>query len=440
MRPRQQFGSLIASMLVVGCPGMVSGPEAGGTTGGSSGASTGMALGFGGTAVNGGTAGFGGTASSSTSAPNVDTGCVTAEYTFQQLPQVNILFLLDKTGGIGYQNSDTAGALDNCADQWNPVVSALNVVFAQPISSRIYSSLAFLTAERDNTSACDPSNYGDSPGLKVPLTQLDDAGRKQFQDRLCDCASGAAPSNSTCIFPSGGTPTRPAIQGTIDYASNVAQNYPGRRTRIVFITDGEPGFACQNSAGAKQICNSCDDLKNGCLDDASKCLDYDTEVQRISTVIQSAPARSISVVAMGTNLSETTLNAWATASGNDLVDLRALDGPAASLMLMNAMVLDHGGSSIKCDFDVPASPNGEAIDPKMTFVYYAPSSGSGYYLRQTPDGTSATCSTTVGYWYFDDPMLPKKVVLCGATCSALQQETSAVLQIAYGCRHGTIVS
>ena len=410
---------------------MVTSPETGGTTGGSSDTSTRMALGSGGTAGSNGTLGASGTPSSSTGEPDVDAGCVTAEFT-SQWPQRNLLFLLDQTGSNGYDNYGTG-----CTDHWDPAVDMLNAFFGQMFSSRLFASLAFLPAHGTSTSACDAGSYSGPPGLRVPLTSLDDAGRKQFQDELCSCGSEAALSNSTCMIPNGGTPTRPAIQGTIDYASSIAQKYPDSGTYIVFITDGEPGFACQNSAGTTQICNSCEDLENGCLDDTSQCVDRDTEVQKISSVIQSAPWR-IHVVAIGSGPSEPTLNEWAAASGNDLVDLRGLDAPTSAAALA-ARFLTFRGYSIRCDFDIPLDSSGELIDPKEVYVYYAPSSGSSYYLRQTPDGTSATCATAAGYWYFDDPRLPKKVNLCAATCDALLQETSASLRIEYGCRRGTTV-
>ena len=215
MRPRQRFSSLVASMLAVGCPGMVAWPETGGTAGGSPGTSTGMALGSGGTAGSNGTLGVGGTPSSSTGEPDVDAGCVTTEYTWQW-PQRNLLFLLDQTG-------------------------------------------------------------------------------------------------------------------------------------------------------------------------------------------------------------------------SHLVDLRALDAPTAALVLADHFLATRG-PSITCDFEIPLNPSGELIDPTQVYVYYAPSSGSSYYWRQTPDGTFATCPSTAGYWYFDDPSLPQKINLCPFTCETLTEDDSGRLEIGYGCR------
>ncbi len=437
MQARQQFHGFVAALLVVGCPGKTE-TETGGTlsSGGALGsggtASNGATTGVGGTASNGGTTGVGGTTSSS----NIDASCGVGNLV--QLTQVNILVLLDKAASMGYQNSATADTWDHCADRWNPVVTTLNAFFGQANSSRLYASLSSLPADGDNTTLCNPNSYSGSAALKVALTPLDDAGRKQFQDRLCSCASGAVPPSSTCIVPAGGTPTRPAIQGTIDYMGTVAKNYADTKSIIVFITDGEPSFACQNNAGATQICNSCEDLTNGCLEDTSKCLDHDIEIQRTSAVIQSAPSKSIYVVGVGTNLSDSTLNAWATASGNDPVDLRALDGPAVALALMNSLQTIRS-ASIKCDFDAPLPPNGDTIDPTRTFVHYTPGSGNGYYLPQTADGTAATCTGDKG-WYFDNPKVPKKFNLCGTFCDTLQQDAQGMLQVEYACHHVRIIN
>ena len=378
---------------------------------------------------------FNPTTGGSTSSPVTSTGLADADvcagdHADAQLTQVNILVLLDKSGSMGYQHGG-AGDWDNCADRWNPVVQTLKAFFGQSDSSRLYASLSFLPADGGNTAMCDPKTYLKTDALKVKLTLLDDAGRQKFQDRLCDCVDNQ-PATGTCILPAGGTPTRPALQGTIDYMGTVNKTYPDSKSVIVLITDGEPSFACQNSAGATQVCNSCEDLTNGCLTDSTSCLDHDTEIQRISAVIQSAPAKSIYVVGVGTNLSDSTLSDWSDASGNLPVDLRSLDGPAAALKLMDTLQSIRS-SSISCEFILPKTNITGTIDPDKTFVYYTPGSGAAVYLAKTADGTAATCSSSAKTWYFDNPKMPTKIDLCTTACDALQADSKGSLSVEYGC-------
>jgi hypothetical protein len=289
--------NLATSSAIGGTPNVATSSAAGGTTnvitggtaGGTSGVSTGSPAGgvtgsgsfsnSGGSTSSGGATAMGGTSlgTTSTSSPDVDASC-DSDANPVHLTQVNFLFLLDKSGSMGFQNGGSAGSWDNCATRWNPVVDALNSFFAEANSSRTYASLTTFPANGINTTMCDPASYSTgSAAVRVPLALLDDTGRQNFQTRLCDCANGVSPPSS-CINPAGGTPTRPALQGTINYAADIDQTYPNSKTVIVLITDGQPSFGCQTSAGSYQACNSCDDLANGCLADASQCLSQYTEI------------------------------------------------------------------------------------------------------------------------------------------------------------------
>jgi len=47
--------------------------------------------------------------------------------------------------------------------------------------------------------------------------------------------------------------------------------------------------------------------------------------------------------------------------------------------------------------------------------------------------TQATCDPTTGGWYYDDPITPKTVTLCKASCDLVTTQVSGAINIALGC-------
>lgn len=394
-----------------------------------------------------GTTGFfvgdsGGTGSQTTSTGLVspDSGCA-AQKTDAELTQVNILVLLDKSGSMGDQKNSTTGEYDwqNCESRWNPVADTLKSFFTDANSGRLYASLSFLPADGDEYGMCTVKNYSSgTASIKVPLVLLDDAGRKKFTDKLCDCGAGITPATG-CIQPNGGTPTLAAVQGSIDYAAAKQAQYPDSKTVIVFLTDGEPGFGF-NYNGTLEHLYSCDDLPtkgstwpNGstCVDDDTTCTTPDSEVEKVAQVIKRAPAKSIYVAGVG-DLSEQTLQAWGDASGNEPINLLNLTGTEAATTL-RARLEAIRQSSISCEFDVPVPKDGSTINGKKTNVDYINGSNAVTNLYRTSDGTSGSCGAAANDWYFDNPNQPTKITLCTKTCAALQQDPKGSIQVVYGC-------
>ena len=52
-------------------------------------------------------------------------------------------------------------------------------------------------------------------------------------------------------------------------------------------------------------------------------------------------------------------------------------------------------------------------------------------LLQVPDRTA--CDATGG-WYYDDPATPTSVELCPATCTSVEHDPTAGVQILVGCK------
>lgn len=375
----------------------------------------------------------GGSTSSGTSVLDQDASCAASTIP-ASLTRVNILFLLDKSGSMG---DDPNGQWQHAATRWNPVVTTLDNFFGEPSSAGIYASLSFLPADGDITNACKVTSYSSgSSSLKVPLTQLNAAGQQVFLSLLCPTTG---PQTSSCIVPAGGTPTRPALQGTINYAATIQAQFPDSKTVIVFLTDGEPGFGIQETldAGSKVYSfYSCDDLPPSTCEATPNvyppCVSPDAEVAKVTAVIQSAPANSIYLVGVG-DLTSGTMDAWASASGNPALALQNVTDPTQVASALQTALDAIRVSSIPCEFDIPASNNGQTVDKSKVNLSYVSGAGVTQDVGQTHDDTEATCNASTYGWYYDNSTAQTTMKLCQSTCDALQADPNGKIEIALGC-------
>jgi hypothetical protein len=83
---------------------------------------------------------------------------------------------------------------------------------------------------------------------------------------------------------------------------------------------------------------------------------------------------------------------------------------------------------LPCNYQIPAPPSGQSLDPGKVNVSYAPSSGSAQLFGKAAN--MAACSSAPG-WYYDDDAAPKQVLLCPSTCTNVA--AGGTLAIAFGC-------
>jgi len=358
---------------------------------------------------------------------DLDSGCAATTQP-AVLTRVNIVFLLDKSGSMG---NDPNGQWSNAETRWNPVVTTLRAFFQDQKSTGIYASLSYLPADGNNTAMCKVASYqtaSANSSKAVALTLLDDTGRQAFLKCLCDPT--AATLASTCITPAGGTPTRPALQGTIDYLTTVQQKYKDSKTVIVFLTDGEPLFGYQQGSDVNLL-YSCDDLTNGCpLGPAGPtgtgtCSTADGEVQKVADVIKTAPNKSIYLFGVG-DLTTATMNTWADATGNPAVALQDLSPADAATKLKTALE-GIRSTSLPCNIAIPPPTSG-AIDPGMVNVQYVDGTGKKVSL-----GKSVGCTSPQISWQFDDASNPKQIVLCPNACNQVQADPAGKVEVLFGC-------
>lgn len=89
------------------------------------------------------------------------------------------------------------------------------------------------------------------------------------------------------------------------------------------------------------------------------------------------------------------------------------------------------GSQLSCNLDIPMPQSGDAIDPNNVNVRYLPGgTPPGATVFRVDD--AAACGNTGG-WYYNDPATPTQIILCPASCTEVESDPAAKLQVEFGC-------
>ncbi|MDQ2645178.1 MAG: VWA domain-containing protein [Myxococcota bacterium] len=196
----------------------------------------------------------------------------------------------------------------------------------------------------------------------------------------------------------GGTPTRPALEGAVQYLSTWATAHPERKPVMVLATDGEP-FGCTGNTP-----------------------------QDVATVAAAGLAVGIQTFVIGVGKSLDSLHLVARAGGTGQAFL--VEDANAATAFADALARIRN-VSVPCDFLIPAQGEQGKIDPDKVNVKYTPTGAtSSVLVAKTHDGADTGCSADGG-WYYDDPASPTTIKLCPTTCSSLE---GGSIQVEYGCK------
>jgi hypothetical protein len=217
--------------------------------------------------------------------------------------------------------------------------------------------------------SCDPIDYDEA---KLTIAELP-AAEPAFAAEL-----NAASANGDS------TPSQPAMEGAVVYATAWAQANPSHLTFIVFATDGEPTNCSINSI-------------QGTADAAQQAANGNPSVKTF-------------VIGVGSELGS--LNQIASAGGTSqayLVDT----GPNATQQFIEA--LNEIRALGLCKFQIPVPEEGTPDFGKVNVSLVDPNDPDNYQVVKQVDNQSS-CDPVEGGWYYDDPYDPKMIVLCPASC------------------------
>jgi len=359
-----------------------------GGTGGTSGAATG---GAGGTIVidGGGTGGTGGSFDA----------CAGAVYAAEGIP-LDMLILLDQSGSM----TNAEGT----STRWDLVTNALRTFVEAPESAGIgvgiqyfpYPGPQVTCIATNNPPGC--SCTGICPGLSCLCFYSAgscDVATYAVPDVPIQPLPGVAPDIVASLAnhaPSGGTPTTPALQGAMQYATSYAATQPSHKVIVVLATDGAP--------------NDCSSTVTTVADVAA-------------AGVASNPPIQTFVIGIGDIAN---LDTIAQAGGTTRAFL--VDAATAGQGLLNAMNTIRG-SVASCSLQIPTPTGGGVIDFSRAELRYAPAGGA---TEVVPRVTSAAeCNSTTGGWHYDNPSQPGAIELCPATCDRIRAGGS--LSVAVAC-------
>jgi uncharacterized protein YegL len=345
-----------------------------GTSSGASGTSGGETV-FGGT--SGGASGTSGGASGTSGGVgtvkpvSATDACASSNAGVDALP-IYLVFMVDKSGSMG-------GA--SLGVKWTPAVAALKDFFADPSSANIHASLAFF----ESANACNVASYA-TPS--VAMTTLPSAAFGPVLD-------GQSPS--------GNTPTRPAMEGAVQYAQSVAATLKaGEKVAVVLVTDGDPNDNCSPKS---------------------------TPANTAAAAATVAATIKTYVVGVGTGAAN--LDTIATGGGTaPHIQVNTTSAATTSADLRTA-IGKIKASQLTCDYALPPPPAGKTIDVNAVNVNYT----TGGATKTLP--YSAACADPGG-WHYDSVTTPTKIIMCPSICTTLQGDTvGGKVDIIFGC--GTAV-
>ena len=287
-----------------------------------------------------------------------------------QLVPVYLVFMFDRSGSMKYNPP---------SNHWDACVAGLDNFFTDQKSAGLFASMQVFPYDNNE---CSTSTY---QAPIVAATALPDTGNA-FMTALSQ--NGPQPNY--------GTPTLPAFKGAMAYAQQLQSQFKnGEKVAVVLVTDGDP--------------NDCNSSPNNVGQEAAK----------------SAATIPTYVVGVGSSLSN--LNTIAKGGGTNAAILVDTSNPNQITTDFTKAVGEIRASALTCDYQIPAPPAGETLDPNKVNVVYTPDGGNGQTLSYNKD-----CSGTGQGWHYDDPTNPAKIQMCGASCDTLKSAAGRV-DIVLGC-------
>ena len=312
------------------------------------------------------------------------------------LPSLTMLVMMDDSGSMNDNN------------KWNQVASAMKAFFADPAAAGVRVGLRLFPSNEPTMGCWDTvCNMDQATAITACSTALVDIGQLTAAAAPADAqeakllAAIPAKPQSKSGNNSGGTPTYAALQGAENIAIAYAALHPTEKVVVVFVTDGEP---------------------NGC----------DQSITHIAKIASDTlAAHQIETYAIGVlGSAQNTMDRIAKAGGTTAsIMIGGSNGTSTEQDLLKAFG-NIQAANVSCDFSVPTPPQNLMLSFNNVNVKYRPGTGPESTLPRVRD---ATACAPGGGWYYDNNAAPMQIHLCTGTCTTVQADPSAALQVLFSC-------
>jgi Mg-chelatase subunit ChlD len=307
----------------------------------------------------------------------VDDVCATSRAEAAQLP-LHMVVVLDKSGSMcEYTANQNPRDCNNPSSRWQQVTSALTSFFASAQSKGITVSLIAFPL---SSGTCNASTY------QTPLRD----------DIALPDTGGILAAEIGKLTGDGSTPTRPALEGAINYGKTLEAKLEGKgKVAIVMATDGYPQDCSNNSIGS---------------------------ASNVAAAVKDTMPTY--VIGVGSRLAN--LDALADAGGTDKAFHVSTTNAASVAQEFSDALAQIRGAQLACEYELPEAPAGETLDLDKVNVQIT--AGKTETLAY-----SADCAAPGG-WRYDDPAAPTRIELCESACQRVKSEGTAAVDLVLGCQ------
>jgi hypothetical protein len=246
--------------------------------------------------------------------------------------------------------------------------------------------------------------------LTFPSSGCDEAGYEVPAVPIAALPMNEVPLTRSLLNknPAGNTPMGPAVRGVLSHLKARLAANPGHKVALVLVGDGLPGGCNMNDIGAIAA------NLNGAFTGTPSIPTYVIGVFAPDDVAASQPQMDRLAMAGGTTRS-----------------ILLTSTPDLTQRLQQA--LDQiRGAAIACEFNIPP-PTAGPIDFNRVNVRHTSAAGTQDLLYVE---SADKCDPLRGGWYYDVPPgrgTPSRILVCGASCRAFNMETTAKVDLLFGC-------
>ena len=226
--------------------------------------------------------------------------------------------------------------------------------------------------------------------------------------------AGALTAALDKIGPDGFTPMGPAIQGALVRAKIYGKAHPNEAISLVLATDGLPS-ECDGSEDFAKVTKIAKDGASG-----------ETPVKTYVIGVLSAQE----LMENGQQFIDLLASSGGTKKAF-LIDPSSDDVQKQFLLALNTI----RGAVVSCDYGVPVPSEG-MLDYDLVNVEYTPNGQTEPTVLPRAKGLAA-CEQDAGWTYDVEPSAsgkPTKIVLCPASCSTVQTDFGATVEVRLGCQ------